>query len=102
MPTDRVIDGQDIWPILTGQTTNPATRTLYWVTQEDRRWKALRQGNWKIIRFRNQPWQLYDLQSDPGESHDLATQHPAKLAELLNLYLQQKSKDRIQRTSDES
>ncbi|MGI9429944.1 MAG: sulfatase-like hydrolase/transferase [Bythopirellula sp.] len=95
-------DGQDIWSIVTGQQTTPAARTLYWVTKEERKWVALRHGEWKIVRFRDQPWQLYDLKHDPSESQDVATLHPGKLQQLLALYQQEKGKDRLEPTSDQS
>jgi arylsulfatase A-like enzyme len=95
-------DGRDIWSILTGQQATPAPRTLYWVTKEERKWIALRHGDWKIIRFRKQPWHLYNLKRDPTESQDLATELPAKLQQLLALYQLEKGKDRIDPTSDPS
>lgn len=49
--------------------------------------RALRKGDWKMT-WMNPPygtaqWQLYNLAKDPAETHDLARQEPAKLAELL-------------------
>uniref|UniRef100_A0A060T3J8 ARAD1A16236p n=1 Tax=Blastobotrys adeninivorans TaxID=409370 RepID=A0A060T3J8_BLAAD len=48
---------------------------------------ALRKGKWKI-NFVAQPagpqkWELFDLDQDPGETTDLAHQHPEKLEELI-------------------
>ena len=48
---------------------------------------AIRGGNWKAV-FIPAPkgphkWQLYDLSKDPGEIHDQADSHGAKLDELL-------------------
>ncbi|BBY00815.1 arylsulfatase [Mycobacterium seoulense] len=52
--------------------------------------RAIRQGEWKALHlpapYGPGSWQLYDLASDPGEIHDLAESHPAKLAELLTLW----------------
>lgn len=48
--------------------------------------QGLRKENWKIARMRNdQPWELYDLAADIGETTDLANQHPSKLKELVQL-----------------
>ncbi len=89
------MDGRDIWPILTGTEPHPPQRTLYWVTQEDRAWLAVRNGHWKIVRFRDQPWQLFNLRQDPGELQDLAEQYPAKLQELLTSYEREMAKDKL-------
>jgi arylsulfatase len=41
---------------------------------------AYRQGDWKVIKlpepYGNNRWQLYNLASDPGELHDLASNFP--------------------------
>ena len=45
---------------------------------------AIRQGNWKLIQqFESGTAELYDLDTDPGEQHDLASAQPKKAAELL-------------------
>lgn len=51
---------------------------------------AVRKGDWKIV-FIPKPkgperWQLYNVRADPGEVHDLASQQPERLAELLKLW----------------
>ncbi len=44
---------------------------------------ALRDGRWKVIYFYDrEKWELYDLQSDLGEQHDLAATDPARLSTL--------------------
>ena len=48
---------------------------------------AIRKAEWKAV-FIPKPkgtekWQLYDLSKDPGETQDLAQDHPIKLEELL-------------------
>ena len=52
--------------------------------------RALRQNNWKI-RWQWKPfgtgdWELFDLDSDPGERTNLATTQPDKLVALLELW----------------
>ena len=51
---------------------------------------AIRQGDWKAVRIPAPDgpgeWQLYDLASDPGETHDLAVSHPDRLGVLLKLW----------------
>ncbi|MBX9982900.1 MAG: arylsulfatase [Mycobacterium gordonae] len=52
--------------------------------------RAIRQGDWKALHlpapYGPGVWQLYDLAADPGEIHDLAAEHPDKLAELVALW----------------
>lgn len=48
--------------------------------------KALIQGRWKLSRlpepFGTGGWELYDLSDDPGETRDLANEHPERLSAL--------------------
>ncbi len=44
---------------------------------------AIRSGPWKAIeRYEDGTVHLYHLLDDPGETHDLSSQHPEKLASL--------------------
>ena len=80
-------DGLSLVPILTGnkQEGHPY---LYWEFYEDRgkqavvdqRWKAVRL-NW--IRTPDGPIELYDLDNDLGEEHDVAAQHPDVVGAML-------------------
>lgn len=47
---------------------------------------AVRIGNWKLVREFCCPWELYDLQADRTELHDLASQHPERVAEMADIY----------------
>lgn len=78
LPTDRVYDGQDIWPLLTGQGPVARQQPFVWVYLDNV--EALRDGRWKLHlsareRRLERP-QLYDLDTDAGESTDVAAQHP--------------------------
>ena len=52
---------------------------LWWLHEGNR---ALRDGDWKIVATKNQPWELYDLANDRTETNDLAAKMPDKLQEL--------------------
>jgi arylsulfatase A-like enzyme len=46
----------------------------------------VRVGNWKLVRNYPGPWELYDLESDRTEMHDLAAQQPDRVREMSALY----------------
>jgi arylsulfatase A-like enzyme len=80
------VQGSSMVSALTGQDVSQfVERGLGW---EAYGMDAYRQGNWKVLRlpepYGNGQWQLYDLDTDPGETADLATEYPdlvEKLAE---------------------
>ncbi len=93
------VDGVDLVPFLTNEATGKVPHeSLYWrFGQQD----AIRRGDWKLVRydaavddgsrsrpadFSTTPRRLYNLAQDPGEAHDLASQNPAKVEELLGVW----------------
>lgn len=80
-PSDRVIDGHDIRPLITGQAgaVSPHKEFFYWTHTGLR---AVRQGPWKLHLTQQrdgrmfQP-ELYNLDEDVGEQHNLIDQYPA-------------------------
>jgi arylsulfatase len=49
---------------------------------------GVRQGNWKLVKFYNYPWELYDMEKDGTEMHDVAKQHPDIVSKLNDQYVQ--------------
>lgn len=47
---------------------------------------AVRIGKWKLVRKYPGPWELYDMDADRTELHDLAAQHPDRVAEMRAQY----------------
>ncbi len=80
------LDGQSLWPILTGQKPTLGERKpMIWVFPEYGGQVAVRIGDFKVLR-RNlktkKPgaWEVYDLAKDPGETRDLAGDHAELIA----------------------
>ena len=80
-PTDRKIDGGDIWPILAG---DPAAKTPHETFYYYRglNLQAVRSGAWKLHLAKGD---LYNLDSDIGESQDVAKDNPEVVARLRKL-----------------
>jgi len=69
------LDGMSILPTLLGKAQRPHD-FLYWEIHSPFH-QAVRMGKWKGIRFgTDEPPELYDLSSDPGEKSDVASKHP--------------------------
>ncbi|MGE0760159.1 MAG: arylsulfatase [Pirellulaceae bacterium] len=79
-------DSISLIPTLRGQSAQQERHEfLYWEFHERGfSQAALYQGRWKAIREHTPAaaLALYDLQSDPGEQHDVAAQHPEIVARL--------------------
>ena len=83
--------GKPFFAHLTGQETAVhSPEHVYGLELFNRR--MIRQGDWKLL-WNNQPWgkegwELYNVEKDPGEQHDLALSHPDKLRDMLALWEQ--------------
>ncbi len=100
-PLDRVFDGLNILPYLSGEQASPV-RTLFWqwfglgptgpLDALTTIW-AVRNGPYKLVLERDTetaPPALYNLVTDIGETKDLAAKKPTEVATLQNLYGQWK------------
>ena len=78
------IDGISMVPALLGKGGQRSHETLYWEFHEQGSKQAVRADRWKGVR---QPMmtgrlELYDLEQDPAEAHDVAARHPDVAARL--------------------
>lgn len=113
LPQDRVYDGESLLPVLTGEgRMDDGERTYYYYLQTTL--LGVRKGPWKLLVPRPAtpewlgPWvkegwavpedmrpvqapELYNLENDIGEQHDLASSHPEKVKELVKLAKQVRS-----------
>ncbi len=86
LPTDRIIDGRDIFPLMSQPGARTPHENFYFFAGGRRNprlpnMKAIRHGNWKLwlkmedgARLRGT--ELYNLGNDVGEKHDVSARHP--------------------------
>jgi len=85
-PQDRIIDGKDIWPLMSAQpgARSPHEAFYYYYLEQ---LQAVRSGKWKLYLALEAKWHsfrgdakpspamLFDLQADPGETTNVAHLH---------------------------
>ena len=88
LPGDRIIDGKDLTPLLTGATTQSPHEAFYYFRGDEL--QAVRSGQFKLVLPGNpgphpDRTMLYDVESDPGETKDLSAENLEVVARLQQL-----------------
>ena len=89
-PEDRVVDGHDIWPLLTGQSGAESPYDRFYYHVRFGRLAGVREGRWKLLLpvkhipggYEREEVGLFDLESDRGETTSLAPKHPDRVKDL--------------------
>lgn len=76
-------DGVNLIPYVSGENNERPHETLYWKKSVR---GAIRDGDWKLLRFGDRPAELYDLTKDISERNNLAAEHPNKVKELFKKF----------------
>lgn len=78
IPVPEDIDGVSYLPTLLGKNNEQRNHEyLYWEFNEKQGPRqALRMGDWKLVKYDQQDYELYDLGKDVQEKRDLAAQYP--------------------------
>ena len=79
-------DGISYLPAMLGDEASQRRHEfLYWEFNESRGpVQAIRRGRWKLVKFLEAEPELYDLDTDPGESLNLASEQPDLTASLMD------------------
>jgi len=97
------IDGISFLPTLldNSKSTQKGHEFLYWEFPSYQGQQAVRMGKWKGIRAKifkgNMKLELYDLEADPAEEHDVAGDHPEIIAKMEAIMEQEHSPATIER-----
>lgn len=72
------MEGKSLMPALAGKPM-PQRGALFWEHNEN---AAIREGDWKLVRTSHGPWELYKMDADRTELHNLAAAKPELVSEL--------------------
>ena len=94
VPAPKDTDGISYLPALLGQAEQKKHDFLYWEYHSGGSAQAVRMGDWKAIRNgvkKNPaaPIELYDLNTDPAESKNVAASHPEIVAKARELMIRE-------------
>ncbi len=91
-PAGVRFDGEELSPVLLGKSAASRQAPLFWRRPPDRKFAnnagplpdlAVREGEWKLLcDYGGARPELYHLARDPGETENLAGQHPDLIARL--------------------
>jgi arylsulfatase len=71
----KPMEGVSLLPALKGRSLN-RKQPIFWEHEGNR---AIRDGKWKLVAKENQPWELYNMEADRTEMHDLAAKYPKRV-----------------------
>jgi len=103
-PTDRIIDGKNIWPLMAGKKGAKSPHKVFYYYQKDQL-QAVRTDNWKLhLPIENKiitNWKprqkgllaLYNIKNDISEKYNVADKHPDVVSKLIALA--ENARDRI-------
>ncbi len=77
LPEDRIYDGVNLIPFLTGEKQGRPHDVFYWKADHI---EAMRKGDWKFLLSTRDKWiEMYNMAEDKFEHYDLTDVHPDTL-----------------------
>ncbi len=74
--------GVSLTPNFKGDTLS-RREPIFWEHEGNR---AVRDGKWKLVSRLSHPWQLFDMEHDRTELHDLAAKYPHRVNDMSAMY----------------
>ena len=72
------MEGTSLRPAFEGKSLD-RKRPIFWEHEGN---KAVRDGKWKLVQKWHMPWELYDMEADRTELHDVIAEHPGRRSSL--------------------
>lgn len=82
-PLKPDLPGKSLLPLLRGKSL-PDRRLFF----EHEGHRAVREGKWKLVALRGEPWELYDMTTDRTEQQNLSTNRPDLVQRMAKLWKQ--------------
>lgn len=76
------MEGMNILPAIDGELAQ-RDRPIFFQWRNS---QAVRLGDWKLVSYINEPWDLYNLNNDRTEVHDVSGQYPELVKQLDSIY----------------
>jgi len=77
------LEGQSLLPVFAKDATGEHRRPMFWEHEGN---AAVRIGKWKLVRRYPRAWELYDMDADRTELHDLAAREPERVRQMAAQY----------------
>jgi arylsulfatase len=71
------LEGKSLLPVMQGHELGE--RSLFWEHEGN---CAVREGKWKLVSQFPDAWELYDMERDRTETHNLAEEHPEQVKKM--------------------
>jgi arylsulfatase len=77
------LEGQSLLPVFADDRDVVGRKPMFWEHEGN---AAVRIGKWKLVKRWPRPWELYDMDADRTELHDLAAREPGRVREMAAQY----------------
>jgi arylsulfatase len=77
------LEGQSLLPVIANDGDVANRKPMFWEHEGN---AAVRIGKWKLVKRYPRDWELYDMDADRTELHDLASREPERAKEMAAQY----------------